>query len=137
MIPAADPLDNGETASREIIDAAAAQLAGMRNGALVARAWEVVTLLARSVQQRSLEQSPTLSIVESDDGSIWIEWILPSRRIGFTVDPDPRESGWYYASAVYDGNEVNFGSFSSMNMDELVGWLLFPRETPTTTTASP
>jgi hypothetical protein len=116
------------TESSAIMESAAAQLAGMRNGALVARAWEVITLLARSVQQRSLEQSPTLSIVESDDGSIWIEWILPSRRIGFAVETDARASSWHYASALSDGNEANFGPLSKINMAELVDWLLCPYE---------
>jgi hypothetical protein len=30
------------------------------------------------------------------DGSILLEWIADDRRVGITIEIDPKESAWYY-----------------------------------------
>jgi hypothetical protein len=40
---------------------------------------------------------PALEIVAGNDGSVLIEWHLADRRLGFNIEPDQGQSGWFYA----------------------------------------
>lgn len=67
---------------------------------------------------------PPLHAFNVEDGSVLIEWIFPDFRIGFTVESDPEESGWYLVSDKKLGEISASGYISNMNIERLILWLL-------------
>lgn len=59
-----------------------------------------------------------------DDGSVSIEWILSDFRIGFTIEPNPEDSGWYLVSNKNLGEITASGYTSNIDIKTLVLWLL-------------
>ena len=64
------------------------------------RALTVIRDTASDYQRsgRDIAHLPPLRTFVSDDGSVLIEWIFSDFRVGFSLEPDPRESGWYLVS---------------------------------------
>ena len=71
-----------------------------------------------------LHQFPPLHALNVDDGSILIEWIFADFRIGFSVEPEPEESGWYLVSNGNLGRIGASGYTSNVNVKALVLWLV-------------
>jgi hypothetical protein len=67
---------------------------------------------------------PPLHAFGLEDGSILIEWIFGSFRIGFTIEPSPEESGWYLVSNRELGDISASGYTSDKNIKSMVSWLL-------------
>ena len=44
---------------------------------------------------KGIDDIPELWVIEEDDGSILFEWVFPSGRIGFNIESEATESGWY------------------------------------------
>ncbi|MEA3486654.1 MAG: hypothetical protein U9R20_03265 [Thermodesulfobacteriota bacterium] len=59
-----------------------------------------------------------------DDGSLTIEWISHDYRIGFSIEPNPDESGWYIVSVKKVGGTNAYGNISNINNRNLIQWLL-------------
>ena len=67
---------------------------------------------------------PPLGAFNVDDGSVLIEWIFSDFRIGFNVEPDPDDSGWYLVSNKNLGEISASGYTSGAGLESLVLWLL-------------
>lgn len=67
---------------------------------------------------------PPIRAFESDDGSLLIEWIFNRFRIGFSIELDDEESGWYLVSDSKLGDIFAYGSLFNQNMHKLIAWLL-------------
>ena len=59
-----------------------------------------------------------------EDGSLLFEWILPNFRIGFNVEPDPSESGWFLVTNESLGSISASGYLSGISPIYLMMWLL-------------
>jgi hypothetical protein len=86
-----------------------------------ARADDAYRLLVNVVEQTAaalLDTLPPLhaSYIE-DDGAFLIEWMFEDRRLGFSFEADPSESGWFYVTK--DGNG-NSGNLKDMDLPALV-----------------
>jgi hypothetical protein len=68
--------------------------------------------------------APSLKAYEAEDESILIEWIYPNFRIGFTIEPNPRESGWYLVANEKIGNRRASGHLLWSNLEKNFLWLL-------------
>jgi len=68
---------------------------------------------------------PPLRGFNVDDGSILFEWISDNYRIGFSIEPDPKDSGWYLVSNENLGDVSASGHTSAIHSEKLVMWLLF------------
>lgn len=66
---------------------------------------------------------PPLRAFNGDDDSILIEWIFRDFRIGFTIEPDLEESGWYLVSNKNLGEISASGYTSNIDIKRLVLWL--------------
>lgn len=76
-------------------------------------------LLLKAFQQA---EYPPLRASEAEDGSAVIEWVFADRRLGFSFEEDPKESGWYFVSSQESGGVLASGDSSSMDLDLLVRW---------------
>lgn len=64
-----------------------------------ARAAAIRSLLEEFVTALPVEgavERTALRLTEADDGAILVEWLFKDRRLGFSFEPDARESGWYF-----------------------------------------
>jgi hypothetical protein len=59
-----------------------------------------------------------------DGGSVLFEWIFSNYRIGFNIEPNPQESGWYLITNRNLGEISAFGFISGMDINKLILWLL-------------
>lgn len=67
---------------------------------------------------------PYVRASEGDDGSILIEWIFPSLRIGFGIETEIEESGWYLITKPPLGNVRASGVQSEIDIRMLISWLV-------------
>jgi hypothetical protein len=79
-----------------------------------------------SLQQRKLDITslhPLRGFV-AEDGSFLIEWVFDDFRIGFTIESNPDESGWYLISTKKLGSITAYGSISEIDINTLILWLI-------------
>lgn len=78
-----------------------------------------------SLQQLEFVGSlPPLRAFNVNDNSLLIEWIFPNFRIGFTIEPNPYDSGWYLVSNKNLGETSASGYIDGMDTKKLFLWLL-------------
>jgi len=67
---------------------------------------------------------PPLKAFNLEDGSVLIEWIYPDFRVGFSIEENKKESGWYLVSNKKLGEISASGFLESIDINRLVLWLL-------------
>jgi len=67
---------------------------------------------------------PKIYAFNIDDGSILLEWIFKDYRLGFTVEPNPQDSGWYLVTTEKLSNISASGYIIKDNFRTDVLWLL-------------
>jgi len=72
-----------------------------------------------------VEGLPPLRGYNPKDGSILLEWDSPDFRIGFSLEPDEKESSWYLVSPKNLGGISASGFISPGKFSLLVCWLLY------------
>src|SRR5712691_11975997 len=65
---------------------------------------------------------PSLRAFEHEDGSASIEWAFSKKRLTFSFETDPRESGWFFVSSPEVGGVLASGALSGMQLKLLVDW---------------
>jgi hypothetical protein len=79
-----------------------------------------------SFQQSRFDLSnlPPLHAFRADDGSVLLEWIFVDYRVGFSIEPNPVESGWYLVSNRNLGEISASGYLTGVDTKNLITWLL-------------
>ncbi len=79
-----------------------------------------------SFQQMSFDLTflPPIRAFENDDGSILIEWVFKNYRIGFGIEVNPSDSGWYLVAKRELGEISASGYTSNTNTRNTILWLL-------------
>jgi hypothetical protein len=85
---------------------------------------EVITTFAEQLRLDPDQLDP-LHMFKDTDGSLLIEWIFPDFRIGFAIEVNIVDSGWYLASNRTLGNIAASGSIAGANIRGLVSWLVY------------
>lgn len=67
---------------------------------------------------------PSLQAFNVEDGSILTEWIFRDFRIGFNIEPNPDDSGWYLVSNKNLGEISASGYISGVDIKNILLWLL-------------
>jgi hypothetical protein len=67
---------------------------------------------------------PPFKAIEGEDESMLIEWIFTNYRVGFTVEVNPEESGWYLISNQALGEIGASGHLLNSNIEKTFLWLL-------------
>ncbi len=90
---------------------------------VAARALHIIHALIAEIgrQDRSAFLADNVHAVSCDDGSVFVEWIRPDRRIGFGVELDPAEDGWHFVSKK---PEAESGSIGTADIPMLVRRML-------------
>jgi hypothetical protein len=96
---------------------------------LTKQATEILTILQQLIStfrqmNFNLGNILQLNSYSVDDGSILFEWAFPEYRLGFNIETDVEESGWYLISTRQLGAITASGSINSANAPTLVLWLL-------------
>lgn len=71
-----------------------------------------------------LSHLPQLQPFIADDGSVLFEWIFHDYRVGFSIEPDPDESGWFLITDHNLGEITASGMISGTDLQTLTLWLL-------------
>jgi len=66
---------------------------------------------------------PSIQAFETEDQSIFFEWIFEHSRVGFTFEPNPEESGWFLVSDRTLGNVSASGLLSGLGIEKAFLWL--------------
>ena len=67
---------------------------------------------------------PPLRAFNVDDGSVLIEWTFDDFRIGFSIELNPEESGWYLVSSRALGEISASGRTHGIDIEARLLWLL-------------
>lgn len=92
---------------------------------MAAEALSLLERLTEALMQRDGELLPQIQVFTPDDGSLLLEWTSRHWRIGFTLEKDRRQSGWYLVSDEIDGNVRAYGDFANVDVRWLVTWAFF------------
>jgi hypothetical protein len=71
-----------------------------------------------------LASLPLLNAFIANDGSMYFEWTSSDFRVGFSIEPDPSESGWYLVSNKKLGEISASGYITGIDIKNLIVWLL-------------
>jgi hypothetical protein len=111
---------------------------------VLASAWELTTslcassvgkqakILLESIQEwlvfpRTQPEAGNLPELHSrlvEDGSVLFEWVLPQLRLGFGLEEDPSDSGWFLVTGDELGSISASGRIEGADLPRLVSWLL-------------
>lgn len=67
---------------------------------------------------------PPLQPFFPDDGSVLFEWIFPDYRIGFSIERESKESGWYLVTNSQRGEISASGYLLPDRYPNVIRWLL-------------
>ncbi len=86
----------------------------------------IVSEFRKAIAETDLDVSgaPALEIVDADDGSVLIEWHFADRRLGFNIEPQEGQSGWYFAFSRDSGGQCGSGFLGSLHMKRLLALML-------------
>jgi len=103
---------------------ARAKIGRFTDKAMAAQAIKILDEVERVLSDTVIKQFPPIYSFENDDNSLLIEWMSAHWRIGFSIERDHKESGWYLVSDEYYGNVRAYGNFESVDVKWLVAWAL-------------
>jgi hypothetical protein len=118
-----------QTQQSSVTKSALNTIRGAHDQAVAAEARKLLSAIAEMVESFrllgfDLSSLPPLHAFILDDGSISIEWIQANFRIGFNIEVDQAESGWYLLSNDKLGQITASGRTSTIQIQSLVLWLL-------------
>lgn len=88
-------LDQASQAVHAIVAAAHKTAQFANNRAVAKHALALLNEFEQALRRAKVEQLPPLHALELEDHSLLFEWVLPGRRAGITLDPNPAQSGWF------------------------------------------
>lgn len=84
------------------------------------RASEIFKVAQRELTAQGILDLGTLKRTELDDGGVLIEFVMRKARLGFSIELDEGESGWYFVSDESAGAVLASGSIRGMRVQALV-----------------
>jgi hypothetical protein len=120
--------------SSSVIDAISSRVSArsgtLANARMNSELTEILKQLHLAATETGIDLSlaPPFEIVDADDGSVLIEWHFADRRLGFNIEPQQGQSGWYFAFSRTSGGQCGSGLLASLDMRVLLP-LMF--QTPT------
>lgn len=86
----------------------------------------VLNHLATSVPKDETRKLPPLRLALLEDSSYLLEWTFKDRRLGFSFETDPKDSGWYYVYSSDSSERYESGTMDQLEMSRLVRMTLKP-----------
>lgn len=79
-----------------------------------------ITLDTFQLMNKDVSYLPLLDATIFDDGSLLIEWPFPDFRLGFGIELNPKESGWYIVTNAKLKEVLTSDYLDSISINELV-----------------
>jgi len=86
----------------------------------------LLTQFASFVPKNESSKLPPLRLAVLEDSSYLLEWTFKDRRLGFSFEPDPKESGWYYVYFSGSSERYESGTMDQLEMSRLIEMTLKP-----------
>lgn len=99
------------------------RLAGV-DGRRAADAQRILDDFSRAADAYDVSGAPDLRLTEADDGAILIEWTFADRRLGFSLEQQPGDSGWYFVLSNGSTERFEAGTLDQLEMRRLVEMML-------------
>lgn len=80
--------------------------------------------LRRELAKRELPVLPPLIAVEEETGACVIEWSIDGQRIGFGLELEESQSGWFLVSSRESGRASAYGNMGTEDLKSLLDRLL-------------
>lgn len=69
---------------------------------------------------------PPLKLVPLEESCYLLEWTFKDRRLGFSFETDPKDSGWYYVYSNNSSERYESGTMDQLEMNRLIAMTLKP-----------
>jgi hypothetical protein len=69
---------------------------------------------------------PPLRLVLLEDSSCLLEWTFKDRRLGFSFEVNPKDSGWYFVYSSNSSERYESGTMDQLEMSRLISMTLRP-----------
>jgi hypothetical protein len=86
----------------------------------------VLKKFATFVSYATTTKLPPLRLSILEDSSFLLEWTFEDRRLGFTFEANPKDSGWYYVYSSDSSERYESGTMDQLEMSRLIGMTLKP-----------
>ena len=81
---------------------------------------DLLSQFASFVPKNESSKFPPLRLAALEDSSYLLEWTFKDRRLGFSFEPDPKESGWYYVYSSGSSERYESGTMDQLEMSRLI-----------------
>lgn len=81
---------------------------------------------AQAVPLSATVNRPPLRLVPLEDSCYLLEWAFRDRRLGFSFETDPKDSGWYYVYSNNSSERYESGTMDQLEMNRLIAMTLKP-----------
>jgi len=115
--------ESADVATNVLTKSAYNQLSGIpdeRKQVILAVLNQLVKLLAKSVTKAL----PPFRLVALEDSSYLLEWTFEDRRLGFTFEADPKESGWYFVLLKGFSYQSESGTMDRLEISRLIRMMI-------------
>ena len=79
---------------------------------------------AHVLTRHTIAEWPPLRLVTLEDFSYLLEWTFLDRRLGFSFESDPKDSGWYYVYSHNSSERCESGTMDQLELSRLIGMML-------------
>ena len=86
----------------------------------------LLTQFASSLPKDESAKLPHLRLAALEDSSYLLEWTFKDRRLGFSFETNPKESGWYYVFSSDSSERYESGTMDQLEMSRLIEMTLRP-----------
>ena len=87
---------------------------------------EILHQFAKLLSLRETANQPPLRLVPLEDSCYLLEWAFIDRRLGFSFETDPKDSGWYYVYSHEFSERYESGTMDQLELNRLIAMTLSP-----------
>ncbi|MBI3001854.1 MAG: hypothetical protein HYY46_25845 [Deltaproteobacteria bacterium] len=87
---------------------------------------DVLNKFVTTVSHAVITKLPPLRLSLLEDSSYLLEWTFEDRRLGFSFEQTPRDSGWYFVFSTASSERYESGTMDQLEMSRLIGMMLKP-----------
>jgi len=84
----------------------------------------ILNEFATSVPKHEMSNFPTLRLASLEDSSYLLEWTFRDRRLGFSFEPNQKDSGWYFVFSNGSSEHCESGTMDQLEMARLISMML-------------
>lgn len=87
---------------------------------------EILHQIAIDLPLNETGKLPPLRLALLEDSSYLLEWTFDDRRLGFTFESNPKDSGWYYVFSSDSSERYESGTMDQLELVRLLRMMLKP-----------